>query len=70
MRMRWRWISIYSLRRRRTRLSNREKRKPRRPRTRKKGKPRRPRTRKKGKLGNVRDQVSQRQWLPLVFHFS
>jgi hypothetical protein len=54
-RMRWRLTSIYSLRRRRIRLSNREKGIPRRPTTRKKGKPRRPRTRKIGKPRKVRE---------------
>jgi hypothetical protein len=52
-------ISVYSLRRRRIRLSNKEK-----------GRPRRPRTRKKGKSRKVREQVSGRQWLPPIFHFS
>jgi hypothetical protein len=67
-RMRWRWTSIYSLRRNRTRFSNREKEKPRRPRIRLRRKPRRPRTRQKGKPRKVKEQVSRRQWLPLVFH--
>jgi hypothetical protein len=67
-RMRWRWASIYFLRRRRTRFSTREQGMPKEPRLRLKGRPRGPRTRQKGMLRKVGDQGSQRQWLPPLLH--